>query len=165
MKFSKLDQIEFFKDKVIHQSAGGFVFYEALESHILYVALLQKPDGKFHIPKGHILKGEEPEQAALREVKEELMLEKNPKIVAKIGIDSYTFTLPDDERMHYKNVHLYVFKLSSKEEIKPLERENFINAKWLKFNEALEKMAFERENLLRARQLFYFNKRVLPINK
>ncbi len=66
MEFSKSDQIEFFEDKVIHQSAGGFVFYEATDSHILYVALLQKPDGKFYIPKGHIFKNEEPNRAALR---------------------------------------------------------------------------------------------------
>ena len=153
MEFSKSDQIEFFEDKVIHQSAGGFVFYEAPESHILYVALLQKPDGKFYIPKGHISKNEEPDKAALREIKEELMLEKSPKIVTKIDIDSYTFTLPDDERTHYKNVRLYIFELSQKEEIKPLEKESFISAEWLKFNEAARKLAFDRENLLRARPL------------
>lgn len=165
MEFFKSDQIEFFEDKIIHQSAGGFVFYEAPESHILYVALLQKPDGRFYIPKGHIFKNEEPETAAPREVKEELMLEKDPKIVTKISIDSYTFTLPDDERTHYKNVHLYIFELPRKEEIKPLEKEDFISAEWLEFNDALGKLAFDKENLLRARQLFYFNKPVFPIDK
>ncbi len=93
------------------------------------------------------------------------MLEKDPSVIAKMGVDSYTFTLPDDERMHYKNVHLYVFELSSKEEVKPLEREDFISAQWLEFNDALERVAFDRENLLRARQLFYFNKPVFSINK
>ena len=162
MEFSKSDQIEFFEDKVIHQSAGGFVFYESEYGHILYIALLQKPDGKFYIPKGHILKNEKPEQAALREIKEELVLDKNPEVVAKIGIDSYSFTLPDDKRMHYKNVHLYVFNLSQKEDIKPLENEDFIKAEWLEFNEAKGKMAFDKENLLKARRCFYFHK---PVKK
>jgi len=162
MEFSKSDQIEFFEDKVIHQSAGGFVFYETPESHILYVALLQKLDSKFYIPKGHILKNEKSDKAALREVREELMLEKDPRIVTKIGIDRYTFTLPDDKRIHYKNVHLYVFNLSQKEDIKPPENEDFIKAEWLEFNEAKEKMAFDKENLLRARQYFYFYK---PVKK
>jgi len=158
MKFSESDQIEFLGDKIVHQSAGGFVFYEALDSHVLYVALLQKSDGKFYIPKGHILKNEKPESAALREVKEELALDKDPKIVVKIGIDNYTFTLRDEKRTHHKNVHLYVFSVAQKENIKPLKSEDFINAEWLKFDEALEKIAFDKENLLKARRYFYFYK-------
>lgn len=164
MEFSKSDQIDFYEDKVIHQSAGGFVFYEDPQSHILYVALLQKPDGKFFIPKGHLLKNEEPEVAALREIKEELVLDKNPKVIAKIGMDSYSFTLPNDKRMHYKNVHLYVFNFAQKEIIKPLENEDFTDAKWLKFDEALEKIAFDKTNLLKARQYFYFYKPVQQFN-
>lgn len=159
MKLSKSDQIKFFENEVIHQSAGGFVFHEAIGGHILYVALLQKPDGKFYIPKGHILEGEEPDKAALREIKEELALEKSDlRIVTKMGINNYVFNLPDDKRTHYKNVHLYVFESSSKKEIKPLERENFVSAEWLEFHDALGKIAFDRENLLRARQLFNSNK-------
>jgi len=158
MEFSKSDQIDFFEDKVVHQAAGGFVFYEDPKSHLLYVALLQKPDGKFFIPKGHLLKDEEPETAALREIKEELAVDKNPTVVAKIGTDSYSFTLPNDKRMHYKSVHLYVFSFIKKEIVKPLESEDFINAGWLKFDEALEKIAFDKTNLLKARQYFYFHK-------
>ena len=164
MEFSKSDQIDFYEDKVIHQSAGGFVFYEDFKSHLLYVALLQKPDKKFFIPKGHLLRDEEPETAALREVKEELALDKDPKVIAKIGMDSYSFTLPNDKRIHYKNVHLYVFNFTQKEIIKPLESEDFINAKWLKFDEALEKLAFDKKNLLKARQYFYFYKSVQQFN-
>lgn len=158
MEFSESDQIEFTKDKVLHVSAGGFVFYESPDDHILYVALLQKPDGKFFIPKGHILKNEMPENATMREVKEELMLEKEPNIVAKLGVDSYTFTLPNDNRTHCKNVHLYVFVLEQKFPIKPMEREGFIKAEWIKFNDALEKITFDKNNLLKARQHFYFYK-------
>lgn len=158
MEFSKSDKIEFFNDKIIHQSAGGFVFYEAPKDHILYVALLQKPDGKFFIPKGHIQKNEKPEQAAIREIKEELLLKKNLEIIAKIGVNNYSFTLDESGVIHYKNVHLYVFSLPKKEIIKPLESEDFIKAEWLKFNEALEKISFDKDNLLKARQYFYFHK-------
>lgn len=166
MKFSKLDQVVFLRDKVVHQSAGGFVFYEESISHILYVALLQKSDGKFYIPKGHIFKNEQPDIAALREVKEELKLKKAPDIVTKIGMDSYAFTLVDDKRIHYKNVHLYVFNMSQKETIKPLKNENFISAQWLEFDEALEKISFDKENLLKAKQCFYSHKPMaLELNK
>ena len=166
MEFFKSDQIVFLRDKVVHQSAGGFVFYEEPASHILYVALLQKSDGKFYIPKGHIQKNEKSELAALREIKEELMLDKNPKIITKIGKDSYVFTLPNDKRPHYKNVHLYVFNLPQKENIKPLEKEDFISAQWLEFDEALEKIAFDKKNLQKAKQCFYSHKSTtLEFNK
>ena len=164
MEFSKSDQIDFFKDKVVHQSAGGFIFYEDPKSHFLYVALLQKLDEKFFIPKGHLLKGEKPETAALREIREELVLDKNPKVITKIGMDSYSFTLPNDKRMHHKNVHLYVFSFTQKEAIKPLGNEDFINAEWLKFDEALKKITFDKTNLLKARQAFYFHKPVQQFN-
>lgn len=160
MEFSESDKIEFTKDKVIHKSAGGFVFYESSNDHILYVALLQKQDGKFFIPKGHLLKNETPEDAAVREAKEELMLEKNPNIMAKIGVDSYTFTLHGDDKIHHKDVHLYVFVQEQKSIIKPLEKEYFVNAEWIKFNDALDKLAFDKNNLLKARQHFYFCKPV-----
>ncbi len=163
MKFSQSDKIEFQNDKVIHESAGGFVFYESPINHILYVALLKKSDGKFFIPKGHLRKNEKPEEAAIREVMEELNLSEYPEIRTKIGIDNYNFTLPDDKRIHYKNVHLYVFNLAQKSTIKPLEKEDFIDAKWLEFKEALKVISFDRDNLLKARQLFYFNKSTLPI--
>lgn len=164
MKFSKDDQIKFYKEKVVHQSAGGFVFFESPADHALYVALLKKKDGKYYIPKGHILKGEEPEEAAIREVVEELGLDNKPNIIFSISIDSYNFTLENDKRKHFKNVHLYVFNLSQKENIKPLEKEGFISAEWLEFYDALDKIAFDKDNLLRARQIFYYNKPIDSIN-
>lgn len=164
MEFSKLDQIEFVGNKVIHKSAGGFVFYESPNDHVLYVALLQKQDGRFFVPKGHLLKNETPENAAVREVKEELLLKDNLKIIVKLGVDSYIFKLPNDNRLHYKDVHLYVFLLEQKSVIKPLENEDFINAEWLKFNDTLKKIVFDKNNLLKARQYFYFNKTVSLFN-
>lgn len=149
------DKIKFFKNKVIHESAGGFVFFESFSTHKLYVALLQKLDGKYYIPKGHILKGEKPEKAAIREVKEELGVKENPEIIAKISTDSYRFSLKSDNRLHYKKVHLYVFRLKQKVILKPLKKENFVKADWFEFDEALEKITFDKENLLKAKKLFY----------
>jgi len=165
MKFSKEDQIEFTVEKVTHESSGGFVFYESPDNHVLYVALLQKADGKFFIPKGHLLINETPENTAIREIKEELLLEDNPKIVAKLGVDNYTFTLLNDKRIHYKDVHLYVCVLEQKSIIKPLKSEGFIGAKWLKFDDALKKITFDKNNLLKARQYFYFSKQVQLFDK
>lgn len=160
MSLSSSDQIKFLKDRVLHWSAGGFVFWESADSHALYVALLKKTDGRFYIPKGHILVNESPARAAIREVKEELMLEKDPQIIAPVGVETYSFILPGDPRVHHKSVNLYVFQLREKENLRPLESEGFIEATWFEFSEALKRVP--GDGLLKARQLFYFHK---PVRK
>jgi len=160
MQFDENDQIEYSSNGVRHKSAGGFVFFEDDKTHKLFVALLCKTDGHYLIPKGHIRKGEEARDAAVREVKEELTLKETPDVISFLRIDSYTFTLDDSNTTHYKDVHLYVFRLNKKAEIKPNIDEEFEAAEWIPFEEAIEKISFDKENLLRARQCLYYNKPV-----
>src|SRR3990167_6967092 len=161
MQFKENDQIEYSAEGIKHESAGGFVFFEDGRTHKLFVALLRKLDGHWLIPKGHIRKSEEPQDAAVREIKEELTLKETPEIVSFLRTDSYAFTLDESDVTHYKNVHLYVFRLNRRLEINPQIEEGFEVAEWLSFEEAVEKISFDRENLLRARQYFYYNK---PVN-
>ena len=114
MKFDENDQIEYSPNSIRHESAGGFVFFEDDKTHKLFVALLRKSDGHYLIPKGHIKKGEETKDAAVREVREELNLKEVPEIISFLRIDSYTFTLNDSNITHHKNVHLYIFRLNKK---------------------------------------------------
>lgn len=160
MQFDDNDKIEHSSIGIKHESAGGFVFFEDSKTHKLFVALLRKTDGHCLIPKGHIRKGEEAQDAAIREVKEELTLKETPEIVSFLRIDSYTFTLDDSDTTHYKNVHLYILRLNEKAKIKPNTDEGFEAAEWIPFEEAVEKISFDKENLLRARQCFYYNKLV-----
>lgn len=160
MKFDENDQIEYSPNGIKHESAGGFVFFEDDKTHELFVALLRKPDGHYLIPKGHIRKGEETEDAAVREVMEELILQEIPEIISFLKIDRYIFTLDDSNTTHHKNVHLYVFQLHKKAEIRPQVDEGFEEAEWIPFEKAIEKISFDRENLLKARQCFYYNKPV-----
>lgn len=160
MQFDKNDQIEYSSIGIKHESAGGFVFFEDSKTHKLFVALLRKKNGHYLIPKGHIKKGEEVQDAATREIKEELNLKEIPEIISFLRINSYTFTLDGDGETHYKNVHLYVFRLNEKVDIRPNFNEGFDAAEWIPFEEALEKISFDKENLLRARQYFYYNKKV-----
>lgn len=160
MEFDENDQIEYSPNGIKHESAGGFVFFENDKTHRLFVALLRKLDGHYLIPKGHIRKGEEPKDAALREVREELNLKEIPETISFLRVDSYTFTLDDSDIIHYKNVHLYIFRFNEKVEIKPKIDEGFEAAEWILFEEAVEKISFDKENLLRARQCFYYNKPV-----
>lgn len=160
MKFSENDQIEYSANNVKHISAGGFVFFEEPLTYKLFVALLCNLHGWYVIPKGHLHKNEDAQTAAIREIKEELSLQDTPKIISFLGIDSYTFTLDKSGITHYKNVYLYVFQINKKAGIEPLKEEGFETAEWLPFEIAAEKIYFDRENLLKARQCFYYYKLV-----
>lgn len=160
MKFDENDQIEYSPNSIRHESAGGFVFFEDDKTHELFVALLRKSDGHYLIPKGHIRKGEEAKDAAVREVMEELKLKERPEVVSFLRIDSYVFTLDDSNTTHQKNVHLYIFRFNEKAEINPQIEEGFEVAEWIPFEKAVEKISFDRENLLRARRCFFYNKQV-----
>ena len=117
--------------------------------------LFWKKNGGYLIPKGHLQKNESPQSASLREIKEELNLKVNPKTIAKIGTNNYTFKLPSDNRTHYKKVHLYIYSFLKKEKVSPLKEEGFVKAGWLNFYDALDKITFDKENLLKARKYFY----------
>ena len=153
MKHSEKDQIKHLKDKTLHRSAGGFLFYRDPRDQVLYVALLEKDEKEgFLIPKGHIKKTESQEEAALREIKEELSLGVEPRIVSKVGIIQYSFKLDNDTNTHDKEVHIFVFELLDMADLRPNRSEGFISAQWVPLEEALQNMAFDRESLAKARE-------------
>ena len=145
------DKIITTKNSVFHESAGGYLFSE--DKGKLYVALLEKIDGKYFIPKGHIKCNETPEEAASREIKEELSLEESPTKVAKVGTIKYSFGQPDN-REHVKEVHIYVYSVPSRVRIKPLGEEDYINAEWFEIDEALGKLKYEKNTFREAVSLY-----------
>jgi 8-oxo-dGTP pyrophosphatase MutT (NUDIX family) len=153
MQPKKKDKIIFLKDKILHESAGGFVFYE---SHLneIYVALLKNDKGKFVLPKGHIQKGESPESAALREIKEELGIKAFLKLIGFVGQSRYKFQDYTDKRMHFKRVNLFVFSSKKMANLSPQTSEGFIDAKWLKVEDAARKLAFDKKLLLKAAEIY-----------
>ena len=154
MKLDKKDQIEYLPNKIKHETAGGFVFFEEPQTHELFVALLCK-NGRYVIPKGHLKKGEKPEAAAIREIQEELTLKEKMQTVSFLGINNYTFMLGDNKTPHSKNVHLFVFSLNKKAALEPNREEGFESAKWFSFKKAVDKISFDKENLIKAQGCFY----------
>jgi 8-oxo-dGTP pyrophosphatase MutT (NUDIX family) len=74
-----------------HHSAGAVVMVAGR-----CVALRRADREEWVFPKGHLEKGERPEDAAIREVHEETGLE--VKIVGQIGSSRYTFGPEDENR-------------------------------------------------------------------
>ena len=153
MPSNNKDKIIFLKDKILHQSSGGFVFYE---SHLgeLYVALLINDNGKFVIPKGHIQQRESAESAALREIREELGIRTYLRLIGFAGQSRYKFKDYEDDRMHFKRVNLFVFLAQKMALLSPLKKEGFADAKWLKIQDALRKLDFDKKLLLKAVDIY-----------
>ena len=75
-----------------HRSAGGIVVSRLAAD--ASVAMLHRADGEWTLPKGHLERGESPRDAALREIAEEVGLDR-VRIVENLGTIEYTFQEPD----------------------------------------------------------------------
>ena len=133
-------------------SAGGVAYRLAGERE--EVALISvRPSGRWQLPKGIVDKGETPEQAALREVREEAGVETD--LVAPIETIQYWYYGDRrGERVRYrKQVHFYLLAYRAGD-VRDHDRE-VQEARWFGFAEAARLLAFksEREVLLKARAL------------
>jgi 8-oxo-dGTP pyrophosphatase MutT (NUDIX family) len=101
------------------------------------------------LPKGHIEPGEDPEQAALREVCEEAGLSKL-EIIAGLGRESVEF---DWQGVHFIRDETY-YLLATTSTSKFDEPEGQFKRRWLDWESALSQLTYgaEREWLRRAQQ-------------
>ncbi|MCL5024443.1 MAG: NUDIX hydrolase [Nitrospirae bacterium] len=94
------------------QVSSGGVIFRKVEGDDLEIALVAVKDGKvWSLPKGIVEKGEEAQQTAVREVREETGL--SGKIMDKIGDISYWYYIKDDNAKCRKTVHFYLLEYVS----------------------------------------------------
>jgi len=153
MRNKQQDKIIYLKDKILHQAAGGFVFYK---SHLgeIYVALLKTKNGQFVVPKGHIQKDETPEAAALREIKEELGIKSYLKLLGYAGQSRYRFQKSKEKRIQFKKVDLFVFLCPKMVKLTPEKEEGFVEAKWVKVEEAERRLTFNKKIFRKAVEIY-----------
>ncbi|HUJ93744.1 MAG TPA: NUDIX domain-containing protein [Terriglobales bacterium] len=107
------------------------------------------------LPKGLLDPGEEPEQTALREVREETGLNATP--IAKLADVKYVYVRSwGDKQKVFKIVSFYLFLYSSGE-IDQISREMRIEVKralWIPLDDAIRKLAYrgERDMARRAQE-------------
>lgn len=124
-------------------SAGGIVYKK---NKLIEIAVAETMGGRvFSLPKGIIEPNETPEQAAIREVKEETNLK--AKVIDKIGVIDYWFVWQGVR--YHKFVHFFLMKYLSGEP-KPLDEE-LDAVYWMNIQEVLKKLTYkgEREMVLK----------------
>src|SRR5262249_52901388 len=93
-------------------SAGGVAYRKSRGS--IEIAIIRiAPEDRWQLPKGHVDKGESPEEAALREVREETGLD--AEITEKIeAIEYWYFSGKGADRVRFhKFVHFFLMKYLS----------------------------------------------------
>ncbi len=130
-------------------SSGGVVYREL--NGTTEVALI-RVGHRWCLPKGQVEKGEELQETALREVKEETGLD--GEVVAKIGVISYWFTGKDkkntDSVKVFKRVYFYLIHyLGGDVSIHDQEVEEVC---WSPISEAVERLSYptERQTMTKA---------------
>ncbi len=121
-------------------SAGG-VLYRMGEAGP-EVALISLKAGKvWALPKGIVDEGEKPEQAALREVREETGMEGD--IVAPLGYIKYFYYSRDDDTRYFKLVHFFLMRyLAGSEEDHDWEVEAVA---WFPLEESIKRASYKTE--------------------
>jgi 8-oxo-dGTP pyrophosphatase MutT (NUDIX family) len=133
-------------------SAGGVVFRQ--RGRVFEVALISVGEqGRWQLPKGLVGRMESPEEAALREVREETGLA--CEIVAPLELVEYWYFSKGGARRvrFHKRVHFYLMRYLSGD---VSEHDDEVNeARWVEIEETAVMLAFkgERKALVEAREM------------
>ena len=130
-------------------SAGGVVF--RFDGHEPLFLLIRDSYQNWGFPKGHIERGERPEQAAVREVSEETGL---GELTVRGAIDTINWFFRFRGQLIHKFCHFYLIEtLESK--TSPQRAEGITACRWTSFGEAesLISYANAREILRRAQAM------------
>jgi 8-oxo-dGTP pyrophosphatase MutT (NUDIX family) len=111
---------------VARKGGGGF-----------YVLLIKDSYGRWTWPKGHIDKGESPEEAARREIKEETGV--TAEIIEKLGETRYFYTRK--MTLRYKTVYIYLCE-ARRANLK-VQTSEIESAEWVRPASALEKVEYK----------------------
>ena len=134
-------------------SAGGVIVNPINKK----VFILKRKNSNWVLPKGHLEKGESPEEAAIREVKEETNL--NVKIIDFIGKTHYIAPATEKHPEEDKTVLWYLMESYDSNNVK-IEEDVFSDGRFLYFNDAYNLLTFEQEKeiLRRGYELYMLQK-------
>jgi ADP-ribose pyrophosphatase YjhB (NUDIX family) len=128
--------------RVEEVSAGGLVVDKSGEMGLLIGRIDKRGRMLWSLPKGHIESGESPEEAALREVREETGIKSS--ITRSLGVIDFWF-MAEGKRIH-KTVHHFLFaEKSGKLEAQLSEVDD---VKWFPLDEIAKTLAYPDERKL-----------------
>lgn len=131
-------------------SAGGVVVRRV--KHHWEVLLLRDMNDSWTFPKGLVEKGESKEDAAAREITEEVGLSKLTYLSLVSPIEYFY----RQGSLIHKTVHYFLFAAKGREKIVCQKSEGIQEAKWFSFDDAIANVGYKKTNvpiLEKAKQL------------
>jgi 8-oxo-dGTP pyrophosphatase MutT (NUDIX family) len=123
-------------------SSGGVVFRPAGATHEVALIRVARADGHaWVLPKGWVEKGEDLEQTAVREVREETGLA--AKVLRKLGEITYEFYSKADRSLVHKTVHVFLMEYLGGDTAD--HDDEVEEARWFPLGDALKTLTHKNE--------------------
>lgn len=121
----------------IETSAGGVVYRRNAGS--TYFLLIRDPYENWGLPKGHVERGETPEQTAVREVTEETGLQ---DLELRDVLDTIDWFFREGPDLIHKYCHFFLMETTATE-TRPQLDEGITECVWLPLDEALRTLTYD----------------------
>ncbi len=138
-------------------SAGGIVFRK--QGGELKVLLIKDSYGRWTWPKGKIDQGEKSQDAALREISEEVGL-KNCRILGKIGRSNYFFRL--EGNLIFKTVFFFLVEALGREKLE-IQKNEINQARWFKPDNALKTVEYKGAKELLEKAIAMYKQKIANV--
>lgn len=127
-------------DEVVRETtSGGIVFRRNQKTHKVEILLIQDAKNRWTIPKGHVEEGEQPNQTAEREIREETGLQ---EMRVHDWLGKVNFRYRRTHTLVLMTMHIYL--VHGLGDTDKLEGEDWLSdIKWLPAHEAVDKIAYD----------------------
>lgn len=127
---------------VHHHSAGGVIYRNSEVLKFLLIKQIRwNADSQWTMPKGHLEAGESEEEAARREVEEEVGLRLSEiETIFALGHDEYEYE--EDGQANQKFVAWFAMKVGPSYSPMLNKEEGFVKHKWLPAREAIKQIPY-----------------------
>jgi len=143
-----------YKLECLYERSCGAVVYRMINDEVRFLLIKNKRSTHWGFPKGHVEKGENSEQTAMREVLEEtgIHIQLLPQFASK---SEYTI-----QGKVEKSVVIYLAKTNDTQTT--IQKEEIEDYVWLNFDKAMETLRFVNDrNILRNANEFLIDKKIV----